>query len=1483
MSGRIGEEIMFRNAITAIYRKYSSLRFAYRFLQIGMVLFLSISWIPPSALAAECSTSSSGTKWFDPLAGITSYAFSLICPEVTNATVILSSTVALDIINQDTGQPMAGNPVTFTIPANEFTAIGMREKKACGGTKVDVETVGQTTGTVGNTTVNVVVTGEKCKTTGSDPNVATSDEPVNTYNGELFNQEKPDLSLGGPMPLYFARYYDSFLRRNYILSDLGNNWRHNFSHAVEVGNWDIYYINAAGRRTHFAAGVTPGTWEQQDNKEITYSLSQTANGSVVVFDPQAHRIFSFLTSYAGQLGTLKLSRVEDGRGNVHTLSYDAITGQLLSISDGLGRTLTFTYGTATPKITQVTDGTRTISFAYADPLDPENLTSFTDTAGGVTTYAYMDTTGTADHGLMTSKKLPRLNIPFSQTYTTAIGNFDNGWVATQSDAAGNTTTFSHVTDVNFFTVTTMTEPNGNTRIHTSDQKGNFMKNGDQAGNTFFMNSDINGRRTGLIDRLGDTTNWSYDPASGNLASQTNADGTASGYTYAPRTFNGVTLYDLTDVTHADGTTESFVYDAAGNLTSHTDQLGNAATFTWNANGRMLTSTNRLGGVTTNTYNAADGTLAGSTDPAGNAATFGYDLLKRPNKLTHADASFVAGTYDNLDHPLTATDENGNTTTFTYDANGNLASVKDALNNTTAFAYDGNDRLLSVTDPLGGVSSRTYDALGRVATVTDANGNTTTSGYDVTGRLASITDPLTNIWGRTYDLEGVLASSTDPLGNTATFISDKMGRIAQVNSPLGNISSVTYDAMGRVATATDPLGNVTTLTRDAKGQLGSVSLPGAISTSYARNKLGQITQTTDPNGNNWVRAFDTGGRQNSSTDPLGNLRTLSYDNRNRPSVVTYPGGLGTLTMGYDSAGNLTSRTYSDGTTIIYSYDAKNHLTAANGIANTFDANGRVTSTNGIGVAYDAGGRITTLTLATGKSVTYAYDGNDRLTSVTDWAGGATTFSYDAAGRLTGITRPNGINRTNTYDNDSLLTSFTEGTIASASLTRDANGRITAATRTRPKAATATALASSAHTFNAASEMGGVTYDALGRPTAAGADTFSWDLASRLTSYTRGGATVSATYDAGGFRLSRTTAVGTRNYVWNYGLDITSISIEKQGAAALNYYIHTPGGALLYRMDATTNARQFYHYDEMGNTLFVSNDAGATVALYSYSPFGQLIGSTGALDNPFTWQGQHGIMDEGNNLYYIRARYYDADAGRFVSRDALKGKGPKSVNPYQYAFSNPLVLVDVTGASPITSVDFTTTIFLIRKYGFADVFYSPTNVMRQQNFGRAWDRCQKLDIRRKYWAGRLEQKQRRIHKKIHKNLRRSTSSEEQYRLNAKIIGDTRLQQNLSKTATLLFGEDIIPEPFDPGREAITSCSSWREAIKKYGFGSNFFSKKLKEYRQKQDDEEFEEYRSNTRKTLMEIRFPSNESEIRALSKSKGDVDSVVDDLQGIVVLL
>jgi len=530
-----------------------------------------------------------------------------------------------------------------------------------------------------------------------------SNDPVNTFTGELFSQYDADINLGGPMPLYFARYYSSGFKQEGVFSRLGDGWRHNFDWKLSIIGTTMHIVDHQGRTIQFIQNGP--NWDLAGKADIVYQLVENA-GVYTLVNPRNQHIYSFNSNGL-------LSSISDGKGNLHSLNY--ANGLLTEVSDGLGRILIFSYD-ENNYLTSVDDGLgRTVDLAHTGSY----LTAATDLTGNTTVYNYATGSNITGWGLLGTELRPEGNIPFEHRYWSSDRRSSS-----ETDSNGNKTIFRY----DSATETTMEGPLGNTRVHTHTATGEFSNREDQAGQSFSMGSDATGRRNSLTDRLGDTTTIDYHMASGNVAAVNNADGTSRGYDNTARLFGNLTLYDVTGITHEDSTTESFVYDAAGNLTSHVDQAGHTTSGTYNANGQPLTATNAAGGVTTNIYNV-DATLDDYTDPAGNTTTFGYDALKRPNLIISEDGSTFDFTYDDADRLLTTTDENGNTTTLAYDLNGNLDTITDPLGSTATYTYDGNDRPLTATDQLGGVASVSYDALGRLETITDENSNTTTNSYN----------------------------------------------------------------------------------------------------------------------------------------------------------------------------------------------------------------------------------------------------------------------------------------------------------------------------------------------------------------------------------------------------------------------------------------------------------------------------------------------------------------------------------------------------------------------------------------------------------------------------------------------------------------------------------------------------------------------------------------------------------------------------------
>ena len=1095
-------------------------------------------------------------------------------------------------------------------------------------------------------------------TVGQTPNAGTTKDPVSTATGELFAFGRGrDLSLGGPLPLGLIRSYAAFLKLNDVTSALGDNWMHNFDLSLAVEGDSATVTLFRGRQVKF--NLSGNSWQLVSTEQFDYQLA-SVDGSFQFLDRPRNLIYTF--SDAGAL-----TKIEDRNGNALNITPSATASGPDSVFDPVGRTLSFTYTAG--KLTSVEDQTgRQVLFIH----NGDELASFTDAGGNTTTYNYA--TQGEFVALLVAEALPEGNVPYTQTYDS------QGRVTRQDDSRGNPTTL--VYEKPAAGGTTLMDPLNNTTVHLHQEKNNLTEWTDANGNSISLTYDANNRLIATTDRLGNTASRTYDGA-GNLTSITDALRNTTSFLYTAQTQGPFTFCNLTGVDFPDGATWRLSYDNAGNLLTFTDRAGKVTTWTRNSRGQPLTVSNAAGGVITFTYND-DGTPASRTLPSGDTTSFEYDNLKRPVKLNYADGASSQLQYDNRNQLLGTTDERGKTLSFSYDANRRLETITDPSNQTASFAYDGDDRLTALIDRTGSADSRSYDELGRLISAVNPAGDPLTFSYDRLDRVTSVSDGAGEVLELGYDSEGRLTSAADGLVRTWQFTSDALGRLSRLANPLGNVTQFSYDSMGRVVSLTDPLSQTREFSYDSRGQLNGVTLPAGIAASFAYSDLGRLAGVTDPNGNVWTRNYDSSGRLASRSDPLSRTMAYTYDTRQRPSVVNLPEG--TLSFTYDEAGNLLRRLYSDGTDLQYSYDDNNRLVAATGLALAYDAEGRITDSNGLSIARDSMGRIAAVTYAPGKTVTYEYNSQGLLSRLTDWLGGVTQFSYDQARQLSSITRPNGVTTQYTYAADGRLAGITEtgaNLNTSIQLTRDTDGKVVSARRDLPRAPVP-APTTQDLTYDAAHQINSFTYDQMGRLVSDGTRTYTWDLASRLTGFRNGGGTGSFQYDALGLMIT-----GARNYVWNYALGLPSIAVEREGQADVRYHVHLPNGVLLYSINAATGARHYYHFDEMGNTVMLSDDNGVVTDSYAVTPYGEVLNRTGNTTNRFTFQGAFGVMEIGTSgLYYMRARFYAAATARFLSRDPVLSLEPRSIGPYQYAKVNPLRFSDPTGLSPALHARFLT---------------------------------------------------------------------------------------------------------------------------------------------------------------------------------------------------
>src|SRR5205823_10750042 len=115
-------------------------------------------------------------------------------------------------------------------------------------------------------------------------------------------------------------------------------------------------------------------------------------------------------------------------------------------------------------------------------------------------------------------------------------------------------------------------------------------------------------------------------------------------------------------------------------------------------------------------------------------------------------------------------------------------------------------------------------------------------------------------------------------------------------------------------------------------------------------------------------------------------------------------------------------------------------------------------------------------------------------------------------------------------------------------------------------------------------------------------------------------------------------------------------------------------LLTRIDAAY-VSAFYICQAFVHTSDLTDAAGSVLNAYAYDPFGVSLGKTETVANPFEYVGEYGVMDEGNGLEFMRARYYHSGEGRFTQPDPTGIVG--GLDLYSYSLNNPVQANDPMG--------------------------------------------------------------------------------------------------------------------------------------------------------------------------------------------------------------
>ena len=90
-----------------------------------------------------------------------------------------------------------------------------------------------------------------------------------------------------------------------------------------------------------------------------------------------------------------------------------------------------------------------------------------------------------------------------------------------------------------------------------------------------------------------------------------------------------------------------------------------------------------------------------------------------------------------------------------------------------------------------------------------------------------------------------------------------------------------------------------------------------------------------------------------------------------------------------------------------------------------------------------------------------------------------------------------------------------------------------------------------------------------------------------------------------------------------------------------------------------------------------ESGRVIKTYEYASFGNEVKPDSKDDNPFRYCGEY--YDKETEEIYLRARYYQPEMGRFLTRDTYTGEEdePQSLHLYAYCENDGVNMVDPSG--------------------------------------------------------------------------------------------------------------------------------------------------------------------------------------------------------------
>ena len=512
----------------------------------------------------------------------------------------------------------------------------------------------------------------------------------------------------------------------------------------------------------------------------------------------------------------------------------------------------------------------------------------------------------------------------------------------------------------------------------------------------------------------------------------------------------------------------------------------------------------------------------------------------------------------------------------------------------------------------------YTPAGQISRTIDGNGNAVQYRYNSLGKVSERTDQLGFTETFRYDEEGNLSLHIDRDGRQLQRACNVFGqpvyeKASDAEGKHTNISTWHYDSLGRVTRAVCD-GKSYEYIYDAYGNLKEKRSNGKRLVSYTHDRAGQITEIRDPAGVSTRYEYDILGRRSRIFNDDGLEVRYGYDALNRIRHIRYGNGVETAYT-YDGDGNICTLETKAGENVLLSF------------AYRYDGNGNRTAKTGMQAGVTLGGVTSEITAGNNAlDLSYNYDVRGQLLEERR-NGASVCYAYDKAGNRIRKTDAQGEIRYLYNEKNQLVEEESPADRKQFSYDR----------------------------------QGGI----IEEKNAAGIRRFSYNSRHQQTRVeTETGNVQENRYDAEGLRFELLENGRRTSFVYHDGELLQEEGREEQGTS-----YHLGAGMEAFRRGQELS---YYHRDEQLSTVFVTDGQGEIRNSYQYDAFGIPLETTEQLNNRIRYTGQQ--YDELTEQYYLRARYYNPVAGRFMQEDVYQGDG---LNLYAYCGNNPVVYDDPSG--------------------------------------------------------------------------------------------------------------------------------------------------------------------------------------------------------------